>query len=56
MSSSADYMKSKKGTLLIEKEKIPQRWGEYFGELFHNEKMIPEMHKNLFRKNGRIKV
>ena len=34
--SSAGCIKSKEGTVLVEKVKILERWNEYIGELFHD--------------------
>lgn len=48
MGSSTGCIKSNKGTLIIEKEKILQEWNEYIGELFHDNRK-PTIHK----KHGR---
>ena len=34
--SSTGCIKSKEGTVLVEKDKILERWNEYIGELFHD--------------------
>lgn len=48
--------KIKEGNTLNRKRKIPQRWGEYVGELFRNEKMIPEIHRKFEIRSSLDKI
>ena len=36
--SSTGCIKSKEGAIIIEKDKVLQRWTEYIAELFHDNK------------------
>ncbi|MGX9987587.1 reverse transcriptase domain-containing protein [Soonwooa purpurea] len=45
MCSSTGCIRSKEGTIILEKEKILQRWKEYIGELFHDKREQPAVNR-----------